>query len=281
MKRKWMLAIGVALAVVLTGAVSAAASTLYVGDTDEYSISFKAEGTELYLVEFAGKTSCYYTEPYEAIGPGGFNVFAEPQLMRPEEDGLYAETIGRPLARVRAEVAGDAVSGDYEFDVSEESFHCDTGYTPKPFQAARYEPIGSPGAAPASGERPVYYASEGSIELFTRASAKEAYGVRGTFVPQCRVGRGKTIPARHSLFSEPAAAKVEGGAFEKRAVGGGKTLSGIRYRETSLLSGRVEEGAVTGSYKRVRTVKPPNRPKRRCVTGPIPFRAVRYLPASR
>jgi hypothetical protein len=273
-----MLAVAVASVLALTAAVSAAASTLYVGDTKEYAIAFKAEGTQLYLMEFAGTTLCYYTEPYEEIGENGFNVFAAPQLMRPRDGSLYAETIGGSFAKVKAELGDDGVSGDYSYDESEESFHCDTGSTPKPFQAVRYEPAGAEPVA-RSGERPVYYGNEEPIEMFMRASAKEAYGIRGTFVPRCRVHRSKRIPARHALFPFPADAKVgEDGSFEKRAVETGRMRSGARYRETISLTGSVAPDAVSGTYLRVRTIAPRGK-ARRCVTGPLSFRAVRYLPA--
>jgi hypothetical protein len=278
MKRKRMLAVALALVVALTAAVSAAASTLYVGDTKEYSIAFKAEGTQLYIVEFAGPTDCYFTEPLEDAGQSGFNVFAAPKLMRRERDGFYAETYFGEHARVRAELGNEEVSGDYSFEEGEEGFHCDTGSSPKPFQAVRYLPTGG-GPIPTRTERPVYYGSEDQIEIFLRADAEEAYGIRGTFVPSCRVHHSKAIPNRHAFFPKPAAAKVgEDGGFEQEAEESGRTRSGARYKEKLSLTGTVAEGTVTGTYFRVRTVKPRRKAARRCVTGPIAFSAARYLP---
>lgn len=279
MSRKWMLAtVASVLAVALTASASVAAPTLYVGDTKEYAVAFKAEEAQLFVIELAGQTDCYYTEPHEDVGPGGFSAFAAPTLMRSGPQGFYAED--RFAARVSAELLNDGVSGDFSYDESEESYHCDTGFTPKPFQASRYQPVGGE-TAPVSGERPVYYGSESSTEVFLRAGEKEAFGIRGTFVPSCRVGRGKTIPDRHALFSEPVNAKLSAeGSFEQEDVEQGTTRSRTRYREAISLTGSVDQGSlVSGTYLRVRTVKPRRKATRRCVTGPLPFRAVRYLPA--
>ncbi len=63
MTRKWMLGIvAAALAVALSPAASVAAPTLYVGDQKEYAVAFKAEEAQLYVIELAGMTDCYYTE---------------------------------------------------------------------------------------------------------------------------------------------------------------------------------------------------------------------------
>ncbi|HEV2727288.1 MAG TPA: hypothetical protein VGV34_03285 [Solirubrobacterales bacterium] len=272
-----------ALIAALSCAAQARAETsLYVGDAKDYSIAFKAEGAELYVMQFAGRTDCYYTEPHEDIGSGGFTVFPAPKLMREGPRGFVAEESfsismwGGANARVRAELGGDMVTGDYSYDESEESFHCDTGFSPDPFRASRYQPIGSAGAAPAGGEVGVYYGSEGPLEIFLRTPAKAVAGIRGTFVSQCPVGRGKATPDPHALFGRPAFAKRSEGRFGRRVVYEGKTRSGRRYKEVVSLAGRVERDAIAGAYRRVRTMKSGGR---RCVTGPLPFRAVRYLPA--
>lgn len=269
-----MLAMAAGLLVALSASVSAAASTLYVGDTKDYAVAFKAEGEQLYVVELAGPTECYYTEPHEDLGSGFFDVIAAPTLLRSDSKGLDFGV------RLQAEVAGDAVIGEFSYSESEFSYHCDTGFEPKPFQASRYEPAGGR-AAPVRGERPVYYGSEASTEAFLRAGEKAAYGIRGTFVPRCRVGREKGIRARHALFSAPASAELSAdGSFEKEDVVVGTTRSGGRYREIVSLTGSVDQGAAAGAYLRVRVIKPRRKPARRCVTGPLPFRAVRYLPAA-
>lgn len=284
MKRKRMLGVVVALAVVLTASVSAAASpVLYAGETKDYTVAFKAEGTQLYAIELAGKSDCYLTEPREDVGSGYFSVFAAPTLMRRDREGLIAADNSGQMALVRAEFNSDAVRGDYFYnEIVEEGFHCDSGFPPESFQASRFEPVPGSGE-PMGTQRSVYYGNEDSIEVFLRATAKEAGGLRGTFVPtSCRVGAGRRIPERHALFGEPTEVTklTAGGVFEERVVERGRTRSGIPYKETSWLSGMVEEDAVTGSYERVRTVGPRRKAKQRCITGPIPFRAARYLPAA-
>ncbi len=282
MKPKWMLVpLALALAVGLT-ASAAGAPTLYVGDTKDYAVAFKAEEAQLYVIELAGTTDCYYTEPHEDAGHGGFSAFPAPKLMRGEgTESLGAEDFGRGNAQISAKLEGDVVNGEYSFAESEESAHCDTGLRPRPFQASRYEPAQSVGTR-RIGERPVYYGREASTEVFLRVGEKEAFGIRGTFVPQCRVRRGKRIVARYPLFSEAVNVKLdEGGNFEVEGTQRGLLRARGRFRETISLIGTVDrEAVVTGTYLRVRTVKPRRRPARRCVTGPLPFRAVRYLPAS-
>ncbi|HEX6781490.1 MAG TPA: hypothetical protein VF125_05600 [Solirubrobacterales bacterium] len=267
------------VAVLLTAGIARAETTLYVGDTSDYAIAFKAEESQLYILELAAKTQCFFTEPREDVGPGGFSVFAAPTLMRSDSEGL---TTGIPggIGQVRAERVGDGIAGSfYLHEIVEEGFHCDTG-PDRTFQAARYLPFGS-GGAPVSGERPVYYGRDESTETFLRVIGDEVGGIRGTFVPRCRIGRGRKIPVSHSLFAGPSdfTELGEGGSFEAVALARGGIHRNARFRERISFSGTVAEDAVTGTYLRVRTVKPPNRAKRRCVTGPLPFRAVRYLAA--
>jgi len=270
----------IAIAMLLAVGSAQAETTLYVGDTKEYAIAFKAEDSQLYIVELAAKTQCFFTEPREDVGPGGFSAFAAPTLMRSGPDGL---TAGIPdgIGQVRAEQASDEITGDFNYhEIVDEGFHCDAG-PDKTFQAVRYLPFGS-GGAPASGERPVYYGNDESTETFLRVIGGEVGGIRGTFIPQCRVGRGKRIPASHTLFDGPSdfTKLAEGGSFEEVVFEGGRMHRKTRYRERISFTGSVAEDAVTGTYLRVRTVKPPRKAKRRCVTGPLPFRAVRYLPAA-
>jgi hypothetical protein len=271
----------VAVAVLLTAGSARAETTLYVGDTEDYAVAFKAEGGQLYVVELAAKTQCFFTEPREDVGPGGFSAFAAPTLMSSSPEGLI---VGIPdgIGRLRAESNGDEISGDFNYHVIvDEGFHCDAGYPDRTFQAVRYLPFGS-GEAPASGERPVYYGSDESTEIFLRVIGNEAGGIRGTFVPRCRIGRGEKISARHTLFDRPSdfTELGEDGSLEEVVFEGGRIHRKTRYRERISFTGAVAEDAVTGAYLRVRTVKPPHRAKRRCVTGPLPFRAVRYLPPS-
>jgi hypothetical protein len=270
----------VAIALLIAAGSARAETTLYVGDTKDYAIAFKSEEAGLYVIELAGPTSCYYTEPHEDLGSGGFSAFAAPTLMRGDSEGLHAYDSGRGNARVRAELDADAVRGDFAYSESELSYHCDTGFEPTQFQASRYEPVGS-GAAPVSGERPVYYGSEASTEVFLRVITGRAGGIRGTFVPRCRVGRATKIPGRHALFDDPSAfTKLsEYSSFETKAVEEGWTRSGVHYKEKISLTGSVTEDAVAGTYLRIRRTKPRGKRVHRCLNGPLPFRAARYLPA--
>ena len=269
----------VALAMLLAAGPARAETTLYVGDTDEYAIAFKAEEAQLYVLELAADTECFFTEPREAVGPGGFSSFAEPTPMQSSSEGLTTEIPGG-LGQLRAEWVGDAITGSYYLhQIVEEGFHCDTGPN-RTFQAVRYLPVGS-GGAPASGERPVYYGKEESTETFMRVIGDKVGGIRGTFVPRCRIGRGRKIQASHSLFPGPSdfTELGEGGSFEAVAFARGGIHGNARFKERISVSGTVAEDAVAGTYLRIRTVKPPHGAKHRCVTGPLQFRAVRYLPA--
>jgi hypothetical protein len=269
------------LATTLSGVASAGAeTTLYVGDTDDYAITFKAEGDQLYVVELAADTECFFTEPREGVGPGGFSAYAQPYLMDREGEG-FSQGIPGGLGGLSAEPAGDGFAGRYYLhQIVEEGFHCETA-PDSTFQAVRYLPFGG-GGAPAGGERPVYYGKDESTETFMRVIGDEVGGIRGTFVPQCRIGRARKIAPSHALFAGPSdfTKLGEGGSFEEVAFAGGRIHGKTRFKEKISVSGTVAEDAVTGAYLRVRTVKPPHKAKRRCVTGPLPFRAVRYLPPS-
>jgi hypothetical protein len=283
MNRKWMLAIAVALGLALFGAGSAASRTLYVGDTEKYSVALKTEGGQLYAMELAGRSHCYYTEPEENIGAGGFSLFPAPKLMREKRRGFVAgesfgDGFGRAEGHLLANLSGGKVTGRYYYDESEESFHCDTGFQERPFEAGPFVPIGNPkAAAPARGEKRTYYGSPGFVEIFLRTTAKQVAGIRGTFVRSCPVGRRKHRALKLPLFRAPAFAKRDKkGNFDRRVVHRGRMRSGARFKEAISIEGRVERERVTGKYLRVRTTEPDGQ---RCFTGPIPFRAARYLPA--
>ena len=281
------IAVLVALAVagVAPGAVSSAA-TLYVGDAPQYAVAFKVEGGLPYVLEVAGTAHCYLTEPYKGAGGSDFSVFSIPRPMRAVPDGFAAgdsgERFGRYRARIQAAFGEEVATGTFTYEESEESFHCETARSGVPFQADRYGPIGSAGlAAPAAGETSVYYGRSGSIEAFLRPGGQTVGGIRGSFVPQCRIGRRAPSATPRPLFGTPVfAAQDADGRFRHRVEYSGKLRTGPAYREVATLIGQVEGGAVTGTYSRFRATKPPNGEPRRCVTGPLPFRAVRYLPVA-
>jgi len=248
---RWLLA--VALVAMLPGAGSASAAALYAGSTEKYSVAFKAEGAKRYVMQFAGRTHCYYTEPEESVGGGGFSAFPAPKLMHEGPHGGFAaheyggDSYSLSIAEIRGDFSGDAVSGS------------------------------APAGSPKRGEKRVYYGKRGPIEIFLRKTGAEVGGIRGTFVPRCPLGKGRSVPAQHALFRRPAFAKLERGSrFLRRVAHQGRTRSGGRFEETIAIAGRVRGDAVVGTYRRVRTSEPDGE---RCVTGPLPFRAVRYLPA--
>lgn len=276
------------LLLVAGSAVATAASpTVYVGDAKQYSVAFKAEEGQVYVLELAGLADCYYTEPHEDVGQQAFSVFPAPKLMHEGPKALTAEESGGSLfggwySTIRANLSGDQVTGSYSYDESEESFHCDTGFSELPFEAARYELFGGPGAAaPKAGETRVYYGSEDSIEAFLRADGKVVGGIRGTFVSQCPVGQRQPAGGRYALFAQPAFAKRGAKSdFRRHVDSSGRTRSGAQFRESISIAGRVEDGAIFGTYTRIRTAKPKKGRAQRCVTGPLGFRATRYLPAA-
>jgi hypothetical protein len=281
------IAVVVVLAATAPRAALAASPTVYVGDAKQYSVAFKAEEGQVYVLELAGSADCYYTEPHEDVGHQAFSVFPAPKLMHQGPKALIAEESGGSLfggwySTIRANLGGDQVTGTYSYDESEESFHCDTGFSELPFQASRYEAIAGPGAAaPKAGETRVYYGSGEPIEVFLRADGKVVGGIRGTFVSQCPVGGRQPAGGRYALFAHSAFAKRgEKGGFRQHAESSGRTRSGVEFKESISIAGRVEEGAITGTYTRVRTSKPKKGRAQRCATGPLGFQATRYLPVA-
>jgi hypothetical protein len=56
--------------------------------------------------------------------------------------------------------------------------------------------------------------------------------------------------------------------------------SAASYTETIEISGRETKEGLVGTYVRVHTTRPWDGRPQRCVTGPLPIEARRYLPAS-
>lgn len=261
------------------GAASAAAAILYVGDAKDYSVAFKVDGQERYALAFAGTAGCYFTEPHENVGPTTFSVFSSPLPMRETPRGYVAGELGFPAARVVANFHRDHATGSYYYEESEENFHCET--RGGRFEAARYAPIGSPEAgAPKNGETRVYYAEEDPVAIYLRGRGDELSGIRGTFVPRCPVGRDGKSGEPTSLFRNPVFVKVgKQGGFRGHVAMSGRLAGGGTFKETATIAGQAKSGGVAGSYTRVRKTTSGPRP-RRCVTGPVPFSAPRYLPAA-
>jgi hypothetical protein len=268
--------------------VSAATSpVIYVGDGKGYEIAFKSEGGLVYALELDGTAHCYFSEPHEDVGSSGFNSFPMPKMMREGPDGLIAgesssTPFGRATSSVKANIGDDAVTGTLAFDESEESYHCDTGFSGVPFEATRHEPLGSTGVgAPAAGGLPAYYGHEAPIEIFVRANRTVA-AIRGAFRPNCQIGRTRSVPDRHALFGSPVfIGWSKDGGFRQHVLHRGKTRAGEEYKESISINGRLTQDAVTGTYLRIRTSTAGRGQAQRCTTGPLPFRAIRYLPVMR
>ena len=72
---------------------------------------------------------------------------------------------------------------------------------------------------------------------------------------------------------------MDEGRFDHRErTSGLMWSSGTPYTETIEISGRETKKGLIGTYLRVHTTRWAGRP-RRCVTGPLPIDARRYLPA--
>jgi hypothetical protein len=261
-------------AVAATGA-AAAAPNLYVGDAENYAVAFKAEEGQLYVLGLGGTTECYYTEPRENLEPSGFSSFPAPTLMRQGPKRAVAEETAAGFTQIRASLEGGKVTGGFTYDESEESFHCDTGLFDVPFEARRYASVGSPGvAAPAKGERRVYYENADFLEVFLRTTG-DVVAVRGAFVPECPVGAGGG-PDQPPLFARPATVRRgEKGGFRKRVIRRGRG-----FEESITIAGRVERDVIRGTYRRARTRTGAKSDGQKCTTGPVAFAATRYLPVA-
>jgi hypothetical protein len=272
------------------GAASAAAAKVYVGDgaKGSYSIALKTEAGGAYVLGLSARASCEYSEGEPVPPTFGLSAFPAPRKMRLKSRGFSASELssigpGFTEAHVLADFAAGEATGAYRLDFREESVSCEMGYGGSfPFDARRYLPIGSPRAAsPAQGEVRVFYAHGGPTQFFARATSKLVTGVRGAIVSECPVGRRPSLDRPLPLFSRPAQAKVYGGRFHHQIrVSGLMLSSGQPYTETVSISGRETEEAVVGTYVRVHTTTLTDGRPRRCVTGPLAFRATRYLPTT-
>jgi hypothetical protein len=271
------------------GATPAGAAKVYVGDGEEpsYSIALKTEAGAAYVLGLSARGGC---EPGqgESNAQMYLSVFAAPKEMRLTKRGFASgETIWRSPgiteAHLLANFAGDASSGSYVLGYREESISCEEpATTAKAFEAHRYLPIGEKrAAAPAPGEARVYYDVGGPTQFFARSTPGFLTGIRGAFVTGCPVGSRRPSDASRPLNPSPGRVKLDGGRFHRRTRLSGLARSGAPYAETIAISGRETEGAVIGTYLRVRTTRPWDGRPRRCVTGPLPIDARRYLPARR
>jgi len=270
------------------GAASAGAAKVYVGDGAKrnYSIAFKTEAGRAYVLGLTARASCEYDDEGEPVPPTfGLSAFPAPRTMRLKSRGFSAAELssngGFTEAGVLANFAGDEATGVYQLDYREESLDCEMGnggYAP--FRARRYLPIGRPRSAPpAPGETRVYYDHGGPTQFFARATPELVTGIRGAIATECPVNHHASLDRPLPLFPQVAGAKVDEGRFDHRErTSGLMWRSGAPYTETIEISGQETRKGLIGTYLRVHTTRWAGR-ARRCVTGPLPIDARRYVPA--
>jgi hypothetical protein len=275
----------VALALLLPARAAAAPPPLYVGSDPGYTVALKAEGSRVSVLALDAPIYCTFTEPQERF-QGTMSMFQGPTLMRAGRHGLEAplRPNGGPSSFIDAAFHGPALSGTFALDLTEESAHCQTaGFDPaRPavdFEAVRYEPVGS-GATltPAKGETPIYYGGEGGTEVLLE-NARDQVEVRGAAPARCPIAGRKSAGARAPLFGDVTdAARGIDGSFLRTIKDKGK-IGGKSWSESRSVSGVVGDEEIAGFYSRTTTIRPAKGPPRRCTSGSLPFRAVRYLPA--
>lgn len=275
----------ICLAFLALDATRAAARTLYVGGTRNYSVALKSEAGSHYVVQLAGAARCHFNEPHEDLGLTGFSMFPAPTLMRERRGEWVAgnshyEPFGSGSATVRATFGTDLATGTYSYNYSLESEHCETDGR-VPFKARRYVPAGSAEAgSPIPHLAKTYYGNRGPIEVYLAVRGDVVGGVRGDFVSACRTGRRKAGEAR-PLFAYPEAFKRgSDDRFAGHQTAAGAMGHGERFKESLALSGRVGHDEIAGTYSRVRTVTRGHRRLEHCVTGPLRFAAARFVPAA-
>jgi hypothetical protein len=274
------------IALLAVDATPAAARTLYVGGTRNYSVALKSEAGGHYVIQLAGAAKCHFNEPHEDLGLTGFSMFQAPTLMRERRGEWVAgssqyETFGSGSGVVRVTFGADLATGTYAYEYSLESEHCNTGGR-VPFKARRYVPAGTAEAGPPIPRlAKTYYGNRGPIEVYLAVRGDSVGGIRGDFVSACRTGRRKA-GAPQPLFAVPKAFKRgPDDRFAGRETAAGAMGHGERFKESFALAGKVGHDEVTGTYHRVRTITRGHRQLEHCVTGPLRFSAERYVPARR
>jgi hypothetical protein len=306
MGRTRYLIIVAALALLVPARAAAAESpSLYVGSGPGWSIVFKVEGAKVSVIGVDATVYCEIGR--REVAPEVWKFFPTPALMHEEGDGLTgSEVIGTPKSESRmqvdATVAGEGILGSFEYVQTGEPGLCRTVDYPASgnpaevsFEAVRYEPAdGAPPAPPlASADRGVYYGTEGPLETFFTVSGSHL-ALRGTVGSGCLPATAKRGPGRRpldpnllSVFKAPIPilsgilkpSLTEGTSFREML----RTHPGREYSvdgEAITVAGSVGDEAIVGTYYRRFHTFFPKTGKRVCQTGPLPFRAQRYLPAT-
>jgi hypothetical protein len=274
-----------ALALALPASAAAEAPQLYIGSGPDYTVAFKAEGTAVSVLALNAPIYCTFTHPRERF-PGTMYMFQGPTLMREGRRGFEAplRPAAGPPSYIDARFQDGRLAGTFALDQNERSADCQTAdYLPAnpavKFEAVSYEPVSS-GAAkpPAKGEIPIYYGSESGLEVFLE-TIREDIDFRGAAPAACPVSGKQPAGQRVPLFGDiEAAERHPDGGFHRLVRRSGQ-IAGRAWSEATTVTGAVEGGTISGTYLRTTTTKTPKGPPLQCKVGPLPFRAVRYLPA--
>jgi hypothetical protein len=279
----------VVMAVAASGSAAPTESTpqIYIGSAPNYTIAFKAEGpSRVSVLALDAPIFCTFLHPTERF-PGKMWAFQGPTAMRMVGGQLKA-TIrpgGGPSSDVTAKLGGGKLSGTFALDQDEGSADCHTGgYKPADpvikFEAVPYAPAESGVTKPAAkGEVPLYYGDEGGLEVLLETEGGEV-NFRGAAPATCPIAGKRPTGGRAPLLSDVEEAPIgNGGAFSRTFRSHGKVGS-KQWSEAITISGSAEPGKIAGSYLRTTTIRSAAGPAKQCKVGPLPFSAVRYLPAS-
>jgi hypothetical protein len=275
-----------ALALALPASAAAATPQIYIGSSSTYTVAFEARGPQVSVLALNTPVFCTFRDPVERLKPTAF-MFQGPTPLRAGRRGLEAplRPAGGPRSYVSASLDGGKLTGTFVFDVTEEGAHCQSvGFTAaKPqvrFEAVPYAPVGSGQTLPAAkGEMPLYYGSEGGVEVFLE-NAMDQVEVRGAAPARCPIAGKKPAGGRAPLFNDVTdASRGNDGTFERTIRRRGKSAAGT-WSESTSISGAVGDEEIAGFYQRSTTTRPAKGPPRHCTTGSLPFRAARYLQAT-
>jgi hypothetical protein len=274
-------------------AVPSGSPALYVATGHGYSIAFKVANAKVYVLGLDATVYCQTFAPRAGREQGERNFFAAPKLMGQTGEGPLGafEGAGSPhglwQVTVAAELEAEKVVGSFQYGRFEEREDCGTaGYgevEPKvPFEAVRYEPADrSPPPPPfASAEPAFYYGAEGPVETFFTVSTSRLI-LRGDVASACQPAKKLRAVGRGALSRGDLEASllIGGGSF--RGVHSSLDSYGPRWpRETVAFGGEVGDKAIIGTYRRRIAIGFDGKRKRVCHTGPLPFQAQRYLPAT-
>jgi hypothetical protein len=240
-------------------------------------VAFKVEGPRVFVLSLSAEVFCSFLEPREPVEvePSGAFPLATP--MRERHGELVAtEAFDGGGAIVHARRRGETLVGEFSIQGEEDGLRCQSGsYAGESsvgFRAVRYVPAADPTASPPDGQPPIYFGDTGPIETFIRTS-DHTVSIRGTLRSPCPSG----APSRRPLFESVLAKRDDSGHFRLFEQLHPPRGSGVR-EEKARIEGAFEGGQVTGNYRRSAVTAASHPAPRRCATGPLPFRAVRYLP---